>query len=54
MKKSTKKFKMLVISGTHWDREWRYTLEQSKLRLSNLIDNLIYILEKNHNINLFF
>lgn len=36
---------MHVISGTHWDREWRYTYEQSKVRLSNLVDKLISILE---------
>lgn len=36
---------MHVISGTHWDREWRYTAEQSKVRLVNLIDSLINILE---------
>jgi len=41
-----KKYKMHVISGTHWDREWRYTAEQSKLRLTDLIDNLLDILEK--------
>ena len=27
-----------VISGTHWDREWRFTAEQSLLRLAELID----------------
>ncbi|MFA6426715.1 MAG: glycoside hydrolase family 38 C-terminal domain-containing protein [Phycisphaerae bacterium] len=35
-----------VISGTHWDREWRYTAEQSLLRLAILVDRLIDILEK--------
>jgi len=34
-----------VISGTHWDREWRYTVEQSKLRLTHLVDNLLDILD---------
>lgn len=34
-----------VISGTHWDREWRHTAEQSKLRLVDLMDNIINILE---------
>lgn len=36
-----------VISGTHWDREWRYSAEQSLLRLSELGDSLLDILEKN-------
>ena len=34
-----------LISGTHWDREWRHTAEQSKLRLADLMDNIIDILE---------
>jgi alpha-mannosidase len=36
-----------VISGTHWDREWRYTAEQSLLRLAQLVDDLLDILETN-------
>jgi len=42
-----KKYKMHVISGTHWDREWRHTAEQSKLRLVDLIDSTMDILENN-------
>lgn len=34
-----------LISGTHWDREWRHTAEQSKLRLTDLMDNIINLLE---------
>lgn len=34
-----------LISGTHWDREWRHTAEQSKLRLADLIDNILNLLE---------
>ena len=34
-----------LINGTHWDREWRHTAEQSKLRLADLMDNIIDILE---------
>ena len=41
----SKKYQMHVISGTHWDREWRHTAEQSKLRLVDLMDNIINILE---------
>lgn len=36
-----------VISGTHWDREWRFTAEQSLLRLAELVDSLLDILERN-------
>jgi len=42
-----KKHTMYVISGTHWDREWRHTAEQSKLRLADLIDNILHLLEEN-------
>ena len=42
-----------VISGTHWDREWRYTADQSLLRLVELIDDLLNILEKNEDYKCF-
>lgn len=38
--------KIHIINGTHWDREWRHTAEQSKLRLVDLMDNIIDLLEK--------
>jgi len=38
-----------VLSGTHWDREWRFTAEQSLLRLAELMDELLEILEKDKN-----
>ncbi|MFA6186401.1 MAG: glycoside hydrolase family 38 C-terminal domain-containing protein [Phycisphaerae bacterium] len=38
-----------VISGTHWDREWRYTADQSLLRLAELMDELLDVLEKDDN-----
>ncbi len=40
-----KKYVMHVISGTHWDREWRHTAEQSKPRLVDLIEQMMNILE---------
>ncbi len=40
-----KKYLMHVISGGHWDREWRWTAAQSKLKLIELIDNALDILE---------
>lgn len=42
----TKKNIMHVISGTHWDREWRHTAEQSKPRLVELVDSMMGTLEK--------
>ncbi len=41
-----KQYTMHVISGTHWDREWRYSAEQSKLRLVDLMDSVLEILEQ--------
>ena len=35
-----------VVSGTHWDREWRFTAEQSLLRLAELVVELIEIMEQ--------
>jgi len=42
----SKAYRMHVISGTHWDREWRYTAEQSKPRLVELVDSMMDTLEK--------
>ncbi len=33
-----------VISHTHWDREWYFTFEQFRIKLIDLIDNLLDIL----------
>lgn len=45
-KQSAGKKKIWVISGTHWDREWRYSADQSLLRLAEIIDDLLVIMEK--------
>lgn len=45
--KGKEKYKVHVVSGTHWDREWRFTAEQSKLRLAELVDGVIEKLEQN-------
>jgi alpha-mannosidase len=34
-----------IISHTHWDREWYLPFEQFRLRLVDLKDNLLEILE---------
>ncbi len=36
-----------VISHTHWDREWYQSLDQFRLRLVDLMDDLLEILEEN-------
>ena len=34
-----------VVSHTHWDREWYFTREQFRLRLVDLIDHVLELLE---------
>ena len=36
---------MHVISHTHWDREWYLTFQQFRMRLVDLMDNLLDILD---------
>ena len=42
---SKSKKELHVISHTHWDREWYYTLQQFQVKLVDLIDNLLDILD---------
>lgn len=35
-----------IISHTHWDREWYLPFEQFRIRLVDMMDNLLQILEK--------
>ena len=37
---------LCVISHTHWDREWYMPLEQMRLRLVDLIDRRLALLER--------
>ncbi|MDO8685135.1 MAG: hypothetical protein Q7J78_00525 [Clostridiales bacterium] len=39
--------KVFVTPTTHWDREWVMTLGQFQVRLVNLMDNLMNIMENN-------
>ena len=38
-------FEMHVISNTHWDREWLYNFQETRLMLVELMDRLLDILE---------
>ena len=40
-----KPYKAFIVPHTHWDREWYQTFQQFRIRLIDLIDNLIDILE---------
>ena len=42
-----KLYEIHVISHTHWDREWYLTFQQFRLRLVELVDELLKILETN-------
>ena len=46
MEKQTKQHVLCVISHTHWDREWYMPLEQMRLRLVDLIDRCLALLER--------
>ncbi len=37
---------MHVVSHTHWDREWYLTFQQFRMRLVDLIDNLLDLLDR--------
>jgi len=40
-----KSYKAFIVAHTHWDREWYRTFQQFRIRLIDLINNLIEILE---------
>ena len=37
-----KPYKAFVVPHTHWDREWYQTFQQFRIRLIDLINNLIF------------
>ena len=41
------------ISNTHWDREWRYSMQRTRHMLVYMIDMLLDILEKEPEFNSF-
>ena len=45
MAKDTK-YKMHLVSHTHWDREWRLTFQEFRMKLVDCIDNLLVIMDK--------
>ena len=44
MNTNTKKY--CIISHTHWDREFRWEFERTRMRLVDLFDNLFDIMDK--------
>ncbi|MHC2995634.1 MAG: hypothetical protein IBV53_09065 [Candidatus Atribacteria bacterium] len=45
MTNMSKPYKAFIVPHTHWDREWYQTFQQFRVRLIDLINNLIDILE---------
>ncbi|WP_304943480.1 alpha-mannosidase [Vallitalea guaymasensis] len=41
------KDKGYIVTHTHWDREWRYPLWENRMKLVDLMDELLGILESN-------
>lgn len=39
--------RIYIISNTHWDREWRFPFQETRLNLVRLIDELLNIMEHN-------
>jgi len=46
-------YTMHVISHTHWDREWYLTFQQFRMRLVDLVDNLLELLEHDEDFKYF-
>jgi len=42
----TEKKRIHIVSHTHWDREWYLTFEEYQIKLVDLVDHLLDILEK--------
>ncbi len=42
-----KKYKIHVVSHTHWDREWRYPFQEFRMLLIDMFDRLFETLETN-------
>ena len=40
-------YTMHVISNTHWDREWRYSFQQIRMMLVDMLDKVLNMLENN-------
>lgn len=36
-----------IVTHTHWDREWRYSIWENRMYLVNLMDELLDTLDNN-------
>lgn len=37
---------IILVSGTHWDREWYRTFQEFRFRLVDILDELLVVLER--------
>lgn len=49
----SKKYKVIVVSETHWDRAWYLTFQQFRMRLVEVTNKLFEILKNNRRFNSF-
>lgn len=47
MPKTKTKYTIHVVSHTHWDREWRYPMQEFRMLLIDMFDKLIELLDQN-------
>jgi mannosylglycerate hydrolase len=47
------RWKLLVVSHTHWDREWYFPFETFRIRLVALMDGLLDLLDRDPNFRFF-
>lgn len=40
-----------IILGTHWDREWLFSFQETRYRLINMLETVIELLEKNKEVS---
>ena len=45
-KKVSKQKMIHVLSNTHWDREWRFPFQHTRLLLVDLVDRLLDLMEE--------
>lgn len=48
-----KKWNLFVVSHTHWDREWYFSLQRFNRRFVKMMDRLLALLEKDENYRYF-
>ena len=41
-----KSYEIHVISNTHWDREWLYNFQETRMMLVEFLDKLLDVLDK--------